>query len=174
MCARLHTHALMSIAGSLGTQGRANLTRHSCAVGSPCPHLHCDWARSCHIRTGTGLTPAASAPGLDSPLPHLHRDWTHPCHICTRSWLAAGTWKRTGRLTPGTTARAMARGGTATDTTGSQDASMTVRAPRHVACSLLPVARCLLSVACCTLHTLHVARCMSSVVPTLLDQRTPG
>ena len=40
---------------------------------------------SCHIciKTGTRLTPAASAAGLGSPLPHLHRDWAHPSHICT-------------------------------------------------------------------------------------------
>ena len=31
---------------------------------------------ACHICTGTGLTPATSAPGLGPPLlPHLHRDW---------------------------------------------------------------------------------------------------
>jgi hypothetical protein len=32
--------------------------------GSPLPHLHRDWAHPCHICTGTGLTPATSAPGL--------------------------------------------------------------------------------------------------------------
>jgi hypothetical protein len=37
------------------------------------PHRHRDWARPCHIRTGTGLTP-----------PHRHRDWARPCHICTQ------------------------------------------------------------------------------------------
>jgi hypothetical protein len=45
----------------------------------------------CHICTGTGLTPATSAPGLDSPRvlwPHLHRDWAHPCHIGTGTGLA--------------------------------------------------------------------------------------
>ena len=36
------------------------------------PRLHTDRALSCHICTGTGLTPATSAPGLSSPLPHLH------------------------------------------------------------------------------------------------------
>jgi hypothetical protein len=46
-----------------------------------------------HICTGTGLTPATSAPALDalpphsapglrSLLPHLHRDRAHPGHIC--------------------------------------------------------------------------------------------
>jgi hypothetical protein len=34
------------------------------------PHRHRDWAHPCHIGTGTGLTPATSAPGLGSPLPH--------------------------------------------------------------------------------------------------------
>jgi hypothetical protein len=42
--------------------------------GLPLPHPHRDWAHLCHIRTGTGLTPATSAPGLGSPLPHPHRD----------------------------------------------------------------------------------------------------
>ncbi len=55
--------------------------------GSPLPHLHRDWARPCHICTGTGLTPATSAPGLGSPLPHLHRDWARPCHSCTGTGL---------------------------------------------------------------------------------------
>ena len=57
-------------------------------LGSPLPHLHRDWAHPCHICTGAGLTPAASAPGLGSPWPHLHRDWAHPGHICTgtRHW----------------------------------------------------------------------------------------
>jgi hypothetical protein len=36
-----------------------------------------------HICTGTGLTPATSAPGVGPPRPHLHRDWAHPGHICT-------------------------------------------------------------------------------------------
>jgi hypothetical protein len=30
-----------------------------------------------HICTGTGLTPATSAPGLGSPLPHPRRDWVY-------------------------------------------------------------------------------------------------
>ena len=64
-----------------------------------CPRLPClcrDLA-SAHrtaseICTGTGRTPATSAPGLGLPLPHLHRDparclsaldWAHLCHICT-------------------------------------------------------------------------------------------
>ena len=33
-------------------------------------------AVSARVCTGTGLTPATSAPGLGSPLPHLRRDWT--------------------------------------------------------------------------------------------------
>ena len=36
---------------------------------------------------GTGLTAATSAPGLGSPLPHLHRDWAHPCRICAGDWV---------------------------------------------------------------------------------------
>ena len=31
-------------------------------------HLRRDWAHPAHICTGTGLTPAPSAPGLGSPL----------------------------------------------------------------------------------------------------------
>jgi hypothetical protein len=31
------------------------------------------------IYSGTGPTPATSAPGLGSHLTHLHRDWAHPC-----------------------------------------------------------------------------------------------
>ena len=53
--------------------------RHICAV-----HL-------CPIGTGTGLTPATSAPGLGSFRPHLHRDWAHPGHICTGTGLANAT-----------------------------------------------------------------------------------
>jgi hypothetical protein len=34
----------------------------------PLPRLHRDWAHRCHICTGTGFTPASSAPGLGSPL----------------------------------------------------------------------------------------------------------
>ena len=33
----------------------------------------------CHICSGTGPTPATSAPGLGPPLPHLHRDWAALC-----------------------------------------------------------------------------------------------
>ena len=42
-------------------------------------------AAPCHICTGTGLSPATSAPGLGSPPPHLHQDWARPCHLCTRT-----------------------------------------------------------------------------------------
>jgi hypothetical protein len=45
-------------------------------LGSPLPHLYRDWARPCHICTGTGLAPATSAPGPGSTLPHLRRDST--------------------------------------------------------------------------------------------------
>ena len=47
--------------------------------------------RPCHICTGTGLTPATSAPGLGSPPPHLHRDWANPCHICAGNGLTPAT-----------------------------------------------------------------------------------
>jgi hypothetical protein len=57
----------------------------------------------CHICTGTGLTPATSAPGLGSPLPHLHRDWAHPGHICTATWLIPAIFTGTG-LAPATSA----------------------------------------------------------------------
>ena len=54
-------------------------------LGSTQPHLRRDWARPCHICTGTGLTPATSAPGLGTcpptsapelgtPRPHLRWD----------------------------------------------------------------------------------------------------
>ena len=36
-------------------------------MGPPQPHPHRDWAHPSHIRTGTGPTPATSAPGLGSP-----------------------------------------------------------------------------------------------------------
>jgi hypothetical protein len=48
---------------------------------SPLPHLLRDWARRCHICSGTGLVAAASAPGMGSSLPHLRRDWARRCHI---------------------------------------------------------------------------------------------
>jgi hypothetical protein len=57
----------------------------------PLPHLHQDWARRCHICTGTGLVAATSAPGPGSPLPHRHRDWARRCHICTGTGLTPAT-----------------------------------------------------------------------------------
>ena len=64
-------------------------------MGPPQPHLHRDWAHPCHIRTGTGLTRATSAPGLHAPLPHPHRDWAHPIpHLrrdCADPSMRAGT-----------------------------------------------------------------------------------
>jgi hypothetical protein len=60
-------------------------------TGPTLPHLHRDWARPCHICTGTGLAPPTSAPGLGSPLPHLHRDWARPSHICTGTGPTPGT-----------------------------------------------------------------------------------
>ena len=57
-------------------------------VGSPPAHMRWDCARPlppCHICTGTGPTPPASAPKRGAPLPHLHQDCCHPAHICTRT-----------------------------------------------------------------------------------------
>ena len=50
------------------------------AAAPPRLHLRRDCAHRCHICTGTGLTPATSAPGLGSPLPHLHWDCAHHSH----------------------------------------------------------------------------------------------
>jgi hypothetical protein len=58
---------------------------------SPLPHLRQDCAHPSHICTGTGLTPAASAPGLGSTRPHLRRGRAHPAHICTRTGLTPPT-----------------------------------------------------------------------------------
>ena len=89
-----------------------------CSRGSGERHVapRPNWAHPCHICTGTGLTPARSAPGLNSPLPHLHRDWAHspatsapglgsplpallrdwtcPCHICTAALWGRGRASR--------------------------------------------------------------------------------
>jgi hypothetical protein len=68
--------------------------------GSPLPHLHRDRTHPCHICTGTGLTPATSAPGSGSPLPHLHRDRAQP-RLCAVSAsvqpLVFVEWRRTLR-----------------------------------------------------------------------------
>ena len=61
-------------AGSAGVRARDGSGGEALAASPPVPVR-------CHICTGTGLTPATSAPGLGSPLPHLRRDWAHPCHI---------------------------------------------------------------------------------------------
>jgi hypothetical protein len=58
-------------------------TSHFYKVGSARPPVH--------IHSGTGLTPATSAPGLRSPLPHRHRHWARPCHICTGTGLTPAT-----------------------------------------------------------------------------------
>ena len=44
-------------------------------LGSPRPHLHSEWAHACHICTGTGRTPAASAPGLRIVSGSIGRLW---------------------------------------------------------------------------------------------------
>ncbi len=49
------------------------------------PRLHRD--RLDHVCAGTGLTPAASPPGLGPSPPHLHRDWAHPRRISTGTGL---------------------------------------------------------------------------------------
>ncbi len=70
-----------------GTSRTSDTLRNRCA----------ERPRRCHIGTGTGLTPATSAPGLGSPLPtsaprqglslpHRHRDWAHPCPHLHRDW----------------------------------------------------------------------------------------
>jgi hypothetical protein len=58
--------------------------------------LRRDWARCCHVCTGT------SVPALGSPLLHVHRDrarpdlshlnqdWAHPCYVCTRTGSTPG------------------------------------------------------------------------------------
>jgi hypothetical protein len=49
-------------------------------LGSPLPHLHWDWARPCHICTGTGLAPATSALGLGSPPPRTSARFERRLH----------------------------------------------------------------------------------------------
>jgi hypothetical protein len=50
-----------------------------------CPHLHRDWARPCHICTGTGLTPPIYASGLGltaaSSAPGQHAWWALCCNV---------------------------------------------------------------------------------------------
>ena len=50
---------------------RSNAPESARGPGSPLPHLHRDSAHSCHICTGTRLTPATSAPGLGSGITAL-------------------------------------------------------------------------------------------------------
>ena len=67
------------LAAKHGALGKRALVRATCAPRPLVPHLHQDWARPCHICactshrchvcTGTGLTPATSAPGQGSPSP---------------------------------------------------------------------------------------------------------
>ncbi len=56
-----------------------------------CARCHVCIGARLHTRTGTGLTPATSVPGLGSPLPHLHRDWAHPCRIFAGTGLTRRT-----------------------------------------------------------------------------------
>ncbi len=49
----------------------------------PCPHRHRDWAHSCHICTGTGPTPATSAPATGPTPAHICTETgPTPAHIC--------------------------------------------------------------------------------------------
>jgi hypothetical protein len=67
--------------GTASAQPRPHLRRD--CIGSSFPHLHRDCiGSSCHICTGTWLTPPAYALGLHTlTLPHLHG--LNPVHICT-------------------------------------------------------------------------------------------
>jgi hypothetical protein len=91
-------------AGCASSNAPQHATAHGCLRGVECARVHerRGGLARCHICTGTGLTPATSAPGLGSPvatfapglgspLPHLHRDWAHPCHICTGTGLTPAT-----------------------------------------------------------------------------------
>ena len=66
------------------TQSSSTSTRRRPSAHPPLPHLHRDWARPCHICSGTGLAPAPSAPALGSPLPDLHQVFARRCQICAR------------------------------------------------------------------------------------------
>ena len=79
-------------------------------LGSPLPHLYRDWARPCHICTGTGLAPATSAPGPGSTFPHLRRDSANASHICAGTPPRAS---RSRRRTPERSALAAARSASA-------------------------------------------------------------
>jgi hypothetical protein len=68
------------------------------------PHLCRDWAHPSHIRAGTGLTPATSAPALGSPLSLPRRDWAHPSHIRAGTGLTAATSAPGTGLIPATSA----------------------------------------------------------------------
>jgi hypothetical protein len=59
---------------------------HRACYGYLLPHLHRGWSRPCHICTGTGFTPATSAPGnWGSPRPQLWYDCTHSQRAPRRS-----------------------------------------------------------------------------------------
>ena len=53
-------------ASRAGAQRRCPRTASAPGPGSPLPHLHRNWARPCHICTGTGTF----APGVDTLGPH--------------------------------------------------------------------------------------------------------
>ena len=65
-----HTHSTTATSRRRGSRpSTATIGRHG-----PLPHLHRDWARPCHICTGTGGHPCHICNGTDR---------AHPCHICT-------------------------------------------------------------------------------------------
>ncbi len=67
-----HCHSIAQLCSACGCRDMSNIL-----LRSPLPHLRRDCAHPCHNCTGTGLTPATSAPGLGSPLPHLRRNPAH-------------------------------------------------------------------------------------------------
>jgi hypothetical protein len=86
---RAMVEPLRRVAGARPTTRRPHVHRDwarpchlSTGTGAPRPHLHRDWAHPAHICAGIGFTPPTSAHRLGSPRPHLHWDWAPPAHIC--------------------------------------------------------------------------------------------
>jgi hypothetical protein len=92
---RFRAHCAQVWRRSSPTSDRSVPRRSStrCSRGSGERHVapRPNWAHPCHICTGTGLTPARSAPGMNSPLPHLHRGFVgpRPCFPSDSALLAA-------------------------------------------------------------------------------------
>jgi hypothetical protein len=116
-CPLKHSHPHLPTPTAMCTAklGGLGLAASAPGLGASVSHLHKDlahpsnilagtghipatsaggWAHTCHISTGSRLTPATSAPGLGLFVPHLRRDWAHPyphlpqnlsqpCRICT-------------------------------------------------------------------------------------------